>query len=131
MVSAETQSVIDRSTFRFAGTYAWVSASAVRNPEKHFLVSRDDKETTVVTRPENLVDVDVVEENRDRWLLLSIDCANPFYCEGYLATISTPMAEAGIDILVVSTFTRDCIFVKEDEGTRAGAILEALGFTQV
>ena len=123
----DTQSILERSTFRFAGTYAWVSASAVRNPEKHFLVSRDEKETTVVTLPENLPDVDVIEENRDRWLLLSIDCANPFYCAGFIATISAPFAAAGIDILVVSTFTRDCVFVKEDEAARAAVILESVG----
>lgn len=131
MHNPETQSVIERSTFRFAGTYVWVSAAEVRNAEKHLIVTRDEKETTVVTLPENLGDVDVLETNRDRWVLLSIDCANPFYCAGFISIISAPLAAAGIDILVISTFTRDWFFVKEAEAERAAAILERVGLTRV
>ncbi len=123
----EIQSVIRRSTFRFGGTYAWVRASEVRNPGKHLIVTRDEKETTVVTLAENLGDVDTIEMNPDRWLLLSVHCANPFYCAGFISIISAPLAAAGIDILVVSTFSSDWFFVKESEGERAAAILESVG----
>lgn len=105
--------------------YSWTSARAIRNAEKHLLIARDEKETTVVTQ--HLEDVDDIEVNPDRWLLLSIDCAHPFYCVGFIAAISAPLRDAGIDILVVSTFSRDWVFVKESEGPRAAEVLRAAG----
>ena len=122
--------IIAHSKFHFAGSYVFCSASAVRNPEKHLMVARDEKEITVVTTEENLADIDVVERNRDRWLLLSIDCDSPFYCVGFIARISAPLSEAGLDILVVSTFTRDWVFVKEEDGARAADVLRGAGFEE-
>jgi hypothetical protein len=127
IIPESTEQVIADSTFRFAGTYVFASASAVRNPEKHLMITRDEKETTVVTLPENLGDLDIIELNPDRWLLLAIDCANPFYCVGFIAKISAAISAAGIDILVVSTFTRDWLLVKEEEGERAARVLEGVG----
>lgn len=92
------------------------------------MVARDELETTVVTSEENLGDVDALAINPDRWILLSIDCANPFYCVGFLAKTSAALSAAGLDILVISTFSRDCIMVKESEGEKAAAVLERVGF---
>ena len=124
--SRPLEEIITSSTFRLAGRYFWASAGAIRNVERHLLIARDEKETTVVT--EHLEDIDVVELNPDRWTLLSIDCASPFYCAGFIAAISAPLRDAGIDILVVSTFTRDWVFVKESEAGLAKEILRAAGF---
>ncbi|HYO74886.1 MAG TPA: ACT domain-containing protein [Thermoanaerobaculia bacterium] len=123
-----TEEVITHSTFRFAGTFLWASAREVRTPSKHLMVARDEKETTVVTTPELLHDVDVIALNRDRWLLLSIDCAHPFYCVGVIAQLSSKLSDAGLDILVVSTFSRDWVFVKEEDGARAADVLIGAGF---
>lgn len=92
------------------------------------MIARDEKETTVVTTPESLHDVDVIELNRDRWLLLSIDCAHPFYCVGFIAKLSSKLSDAELDILVVSTFSRDWVFVKEEDGERAAKVLIEAGF---
>ena len=92
------------------------------------MVTRDEKEITVVTKEENLADIDAVAVNPDRWLLLSIDCANPFYCVGFLAKISAGLSGAGMDILVISTFSCDWVFVKEEDGPRAAAVLRSMGF---
>jgi hypothetical protein len=127
-IPASTEDVIARSTFRFDGVYLWVSAGEVRRPERHLMVTRDATETTVVTLEEELVHVEVRSRNPDRWLLLVIDCANPFYCVGFLAKIASALSGAGIDLLATSTFTRDWIFVKEAEGERAGEVLRGLGF---
>lgn len=120
--------MIADSSFRFAGTYLFASVRAIAHPELHLMITRDGMETTVVTKPEHLHDLDVIDVNRDRWLLLAIDCANPFYCVGFIARISTALSGAGLDILVVSTFSCDWIFVKEDDGPRAADLLRALGF---
>ena len=92
------------------------------------MITRDDKETTVVTSPDHLGDVDVIEVNPDRWTLITVDCANPFYCVGFIAKISAALSGAGMDILVVSTFSCDWVFVKEDDGPRAAGLLRAEGF---
>lgn len=128
MSSRILEDIIADSKFRFAGTYFWASARAVRNVDRHLLIARDEKETTVVTQ--HLEDIDAIEVNPDRWLLVSIDCANPFYCVGFIASISAPFREAGLDILVVSAFTRDWVFVKESEASKAAQILIAAGFRQ-
>jgi hypothetical protein len=127
IIPASTEEVILNSTFRFAGTFHWLRAREVRNPEKHFMVTRDELETTVVTSAENLGDVDAVAINPDRWILIAIDCASPFYCVGFLARISAALSAAGLDILVISTFSRDCIMVKESEGEMAADVLAATG----
>ena len=92
------------------------------------MIAHDTRETTVVTTEELLGDVDVLEMNKDRWLLLAIDCANPFYCVGFIAKISAALSGGGLDILVVSTFSCDWVFVKEDDGDRAAIVLRGLGF---
>ncbi|HEU4889258.1 MAG TPA: ACT domain-containing protein [Thermoanaerobaculia bacterium] len=128
VIPESTQQVIADSTFRFVGTYRFVSARSVANPEKHLMITRDEYELTVVTKEEHLGDVDVLDINAERWLLLAIDCANPFYCVGFIARISAVLSGAGMDILVVSTFSCDWVFVKEDDGPRAADLLRAEGF---
>jgi len=130
VIPESTEQVIADSTFRFAGVYAWASVRDARDNGRHFMITRDDREITVVTAPENLASLDVVAVNQDRWLLLSIDCANPFYCVGFIARIATRLSAAGIDILVVSTFSRDCVFVKEEDGPRAAELLRVIGFSE-
>ena len=118
--------MIAASTFHFGGTYRWARVSAIRHPEKHLMISRDEKETTVVTQ--HLEDLDVLELNPDRWTLISIDCSQPFYCVGFIARISSMISAAGLDLLVLSTFTRDWVFVKEAEASCAAEVLRAAGF---
>jgi hypothetical protein len=128
VIPESTQQVIADSTFRFEGTYRYVSARAVLHPDRHLMITRDAREITVVTTEDALDDVEVLAMNADRWLLLAIDCANPFYCVGFIAKISAALSGAGMDILVVSTFSCDWIFVKEEDGPRAASLLRALGF---
>ncbi len=92
------------------------------------MVTRDETEITVVTQEENLAGLEVLDLNADRWLLLAVDCANPFYCVGFIARISAVLSGAGFDILVVSTFSRDWVFVKEEDGPRAAELLRTAGF---
>jgi hypothetical protein len=118
---------IASSSFHFGGVYVWARVRDVDDAKHHLLIARDEKETTVVTAPEHLASLDVLETNRDRWLLLSIDCASPFYCVGFIANISARLSDAGMDILVISTFSRDLFFVKEEEGERAAEMLQKMG----
>jgi uncharacterized protein len=49
------------------------------------------------------------------WRGLKLEGPFPFDSVGILAGILTPLAEAGISILAVSTFDTDYVFVKEDK----------------
>ncbi len=60
--------------------------------------------------------------------MFSITCSNPVYCVGFLAAIAVAMRDADIDILLVATFPRDIVLVKESDVVRATAILNAAGF---
>ena len=129
VIPESTEHVIAASTFRFAGTYRWVSVRAIGDPARHLMIARDEKETTVVTN--DLDDLDVLAVNPDRWMLVSIDCAQPFYCVGFIAKLSTMLSGAGLDILVLSTFSRDWVFVKEEDAARAAGVLRAAGFSDL
>lgn len=128
VIPETTEQVIAQSTFRLAGVYVWASVREAHDDGRHLMILRDEKETTVVTSPENLASLDVLDVNRDRWVLLAIDCANPFYCVGFIAKVAARLSAAGIDILAVSTFSRDLFFVKEEDGARAGNVLREIGF---
>lgn len=128
VIPDSTEQIIAESSFRLAGTYVYCSARTVNNPEKHLMITRDDREVTVVTLPENLGDVDAIAVNPDRWTLITVDCANPFYCVGFIARMSARLSAAGLDILVVSTFSRDWVLVKEEDAERAAEVLRAAGF---
>ena len=110
--------------FQLGGVDVWASVREVRDDDgRHLLIARDEKEITVVTAPENLAALDVIEVNRDRWRLMIIEPETPFYCVGFIAKLSAGLAAAGMDILVLSTFTRDLFFVKEEEGERAAEVV--------
>ena len=112
---------------RVPGAFAVARCGEVRGSERHLLVARDELETTVITRPELLADCEVLELNADRWALLAIDCASPFYCVGFLARLTATLAAENIDVLALSTFTRDSLLVPERDAERAMAALLAVG----
>jgi hypothetical protein len=109
--------------FQLGGVYAWARVRSVPRDGTHLLIAQDEKEITVVTAPENLASLDAIEVNRDRWRMIAIDPTTPFYCVGFIATISARLAAEGLDILVVSTYSRDVFFVKDEETERAIEIL--------
>ena len=130
-IPPSTLEVLRQSAFRIElEPYAWVRAGRLDGPERHLVVIRDERETTVVTLERNLGDVEVLERNPDLWALLSIDCANPFYCVGFFAAITTSFAARGIDILALTTFTRDYFFVKQSERELARQVLLEVGIEE-
>ena len=129
MTPHSTLQIIAQSDFYLEpDAFFVVQASYVRTSELHRLVCRDEKETTVITTEAGLSDLDIIAINQEQWRLLVINCANPFYCVGFLTAISTAMTDADIDILLTSTFSRDLVFVPAQDCDRAVALLRQLGF---
>jgi hypothetical protein len=108
------------------GRYAYLKAESV--PEgKHFMISRDETETTVVTE-ERFVESVPYKEAVKWFKLFEIKVSAPFIALGFLAKIAQTVADEGLNILIVSTFSKDYILVREETQERAASALAALGF---
>ncbi|MBU2113373.1 MAG: ACT domain-containing protein, partial [Gammaproteobacteria bacterium] len=131
MIPHSTLQVIAQSDFYVEAEHFYVlQASRVGTPERHRLICHDEKEITVITTAAQLADVDIIARNKEQWRLLVINCAKPFYCVGFLTAISTAMTNAGLDILLTSTFSRDLVFVPQQHIAQAIELLLQLGFHQ-
>lgn len=131
MIPLSTQQVISGSDFYIEpDIFYYVAALDVKTPELHRLICRDDKEITVVTTEAGLTDLTIQSQNQEQWRLLVINCANPFYCVGFLQSISSAMTAAGLDILLISTFSRDYVFVAQQHLAQAVVILQNIGFVK-
>jgi hypothetical protein len=127
----DLKSVIAASSFTGdEAAYVYASVTEVKDPQKHLLVVRDGTEITVATDARNLPLPHCLHMNRERWKLLNIRCGSPFYCVGFIATISDALALAGIDIVIISSFSNDLVLVMEKDLEMAVEVLEGLGFEQ-
>lgn len=92
--------------------------------EKCFLVTKDEIETTVIYNQEQSIN-GILEEKRD-YVLIAINVALPFYAPGFIAAVSSALAEKGISVLVVSTYSRDYFLVHKSNEDSAVSILDGL-----
>jgi putative acetyltransferase len=89
-----------------------------------FSVTRTDDELSVVCR-QGAVPGGVICERG--WHCLRVAGAMPFTLVGVLASVTTPVARAGVGILAFSTFDTDYLLVKVDDMPKAVAALRAAG----
>lgn len=131
-MSGDIEKIIKESTFKAEEErFAYAKVSEVSNAEKHFMVTRDSDEITVVTKEENLCSLNIKEKNKDFYKLIALNVSVPFYCVGFLASISAAMAGEGMDILIVSAYSKDYIMVKEDNLEKAVSVLSNLGLKEL
>ena len=97
---------------------AWATAGDV------FSVTRTVEELSVVCRQELVPDGTQAEVG---WRCLRVAGAMPFTLVGVLASLTGPVASAGVGIFVVSTFDTDYLFVKDAEFQAAVAALRGAG----
>lgn len=93
-----------------------------------FATIQDETETTVVVEQD---DVDAVDasEVESGWKRLTFEMDLPFELVGFLATVASALAEVDISVFVISTYSTDHVFVKEDDLDAAVLRLENLGCT--
>jgi hypothetical protein len=89
-----------------------------------FSVTRTVEELSVVCREEM---VPSGTQAKVGWRCLRVAGAMPFTLVGVLASLTGPVAAAGVGIFVVSTFDTDYLFVKEAEFQSAVAALRGAG----
>lgn len=109
------------------GIYVYVKTDKVENSKNHFMVSKDKDEITVVTKKENINDLNVLELVGD-YKLIEFKPAIPFQTVGFLAKIAEVIANQGMNILIVSTFSKDYIMIKEEELEKGLQALKDTGF---
>jgi hypothetical protein len=63
------------------------------------------------------------------WRCLRVAGTVPFTVVGVLASLTTPLAEAGISVFAVSTYDTDYLMVKEADWACAGDVLQRQGHT--
>lgn len=91
----------------------------------------DKDEITVVTKEENIGDLELVEKNKNYWKLIETDPVIPFYVVGYLAALSNAIAQKGINVLIVSTYSKDYLLVIEETLDKAIEALIGLGMKRL
>ena len=130
-MNKDLQEVIRQSSFEVQkGRFVYAKVKTVPDLGKHFMISRDKDEITVVTEEKNLSELDLIEKNKDFYKLISLNVSVPFYSVGFLATVSGAIAQAGMNILIVSTYSKDYILVREDKLQKAEEVFLSLGFKQ-
>ena len=130
-MNSKIEKIIRESTFKVEkGRFAYAKVLKTPDAENHFMVSKDADEITVVTKEENLSKLTLVERNRDFYRLIALNVSIPFYSVGFLATVSQAIAKEGVNILIVSTYSKDYILVKDDMIENARSVLSKLGFQE-
>lgn len=105
-------------------TFSLLKANAV--PQKFFAVIRDEMELTVIVNEEE-VDPSIIIAEEKNWRLLTFDTVLPFELVGFLAVVAEALAQEGISIVSISSYSTDHILVKEKNLKKAIKKLEELG----
>ena len=96
------------------------------NAGSFFSVTRTAEELSIVCRQ------DVVPESvpcERGWRCLRVVGTIPFSAVGVLASLATPLAEAGVSAFAISTFDTDYLLVKENDLAAAADALQRQGHT--
>ena len=107
------------------GPYDVVRLPAQANLDdlRPFALMRDEHETTVIARPQQISGLRPLAREAD-FALLEVRVVDPFLTPGFIATLSESIAAVGVSLLVVSTFSIDYVLVRTRD---LGAALTALG----
>ena len=109
------------------GEYKYTKVATEPQSKSHFMVTKDDDEITVLTKKENLSELEIIETNEHSWILISLNLKTPFMA-GTMATINSACFEAGLNNLIVSTYSKDYIIVRKDQLLQITSVLDSLGF---
>ncbi len=123
--------IIEQSSFKIEdGIYIYTKVSSYPQTSNHFLVTKDSDEITVVTTEDRLNELNLIEKNKDSYKLIALNVSIPFYSVGFLSTVSSAIAKEDMNILIVSTYSKDYILVKKDMIDKAREVLLNLGFKE-
>ncbi len=111
------------------GRYAYLKVKNIQ-AKNYFMVSKDKDEITVVAKEKDARSIK--PEKQEKWFkLLEIKVSKPFYSVGFLAAVTKAIAGKKLNVLVVSTFSKDYILVRENSCSKAVNALKSIGFNVV
>ena len=91
-----------------------------------FSITRTADELSVVCRQDAVPDGINCERG---WRCLRVAGTIPFSVVGVLASLTAPLAEAGISVFAISTFDTDYLLVKAEDLERSVDVLRGCGHT--
>lgn len=108
-------------------TYAVARVRAPPAGVDAFATVRDEAETTAVIAESRLDALDGVEAVERGWKRLSFDATLPFDLVGFLARVTTALADADVSVFAVSAYSTDHVLVKRADLETATQRLSDLG----
>lgn len=111
----------------FVSKEKFAIVSATKIDQKAFAIINEPKAITLVI-DQNKLDNKYVLNKVDNFRLLTFNFKIPFNMVGFIAQISKKLADKGISIFVISSFSTDHILLKENKLEIAKKILSSLGF---
>ncbi|MCW4037251.1 MAG: ACT domain-containing protein [Candidatus Bathyarchaeota archaeon] len=118
--------------FEGGKVYVWDETFAIAQTEKTlinaFAVIQDKKEITVIMDQEKIHEDDVIQMDNN-WKLITFDMVLPLQTIGFLAKVTTVLADEHISVCALSTYSTDHILVKEHDLLKTLRKLETLGLS--
>ncbi len=109
------------------GRFAMVKVQEFEENAKYFCLTNDGEELTMVVEEANLSQVKYTDIQK--WFkLIQLAVSVPFFSVGFLAKVTSAIADKGINILVISTYSNDYILIREHDAETTIKALAALGF---
>lgn len=113
------------------GIFVYAKVRTAPAVDKHFLITKDSDEITVITRKENLSELDIIEQSSTERVLLEIQFSpDTPDGPGFLAAITTELAKQGMSISVISTFSKDYLIFHKEDAEKGIQLLKNLGFLE-
>lgn len=130
-MDSKLQKIIENSSFEITeGKYIYTKVKSYPTSSDHFMITKDKDEITVVTEIEKSPELDLIEKNEDIYKLICLNVSIPFYSVGFLASVSNAIADKNLNILIVSTYSKDYLLVKEICLNKIVGALKELGLNQ-
>jgi len=130
-MNKKLKEILDNSSFEIQpGFYIYSKVSIYPLNHDHFMISQDNEEITVVTKIERLKELEIIERNKGEYVLIMLNVSVPFYSVGFLASVSHVIAKKGLNLLIVSTYSKDYIMIRKEHLEKSHQALIELGLTE-
>ena len=93
--------------------------------EGAFANIKDGDELTVIIKQDKINQEDIIESEKN-WKLVTFDTKLDFGLVGFISKISSALAEKGISIFIISSYSTDHLMVKKDKLEKTLKILKEI-----
>jgi len=120
--------VISKSPIKVIdGRFAIVKLNHKPSITNYFMITDDGEEITIVIEESQLGDAPY-RDIQSWFKLFQAAVSIPFITIGFLAAVTQAIAQKRINVLVISTFSYDCLLIRENDARSAIEALKEIGF---